>query len=82
MAVGGGATLDKVLGGGLCELRDTEAAGLGLAGACVLWAERMPRAKVLRQERRPVWLDRNEFVVGQAGEVRSSGWGIPARKEF
>lgn len=79
---GRGARLDEELNGGLCELHDAGAAGLGLVGARVLWAERKSRAMVLRQERRPVWLDCNEFVVGQAGEVRSSGWGIPARNEF
>lgn len=68
------ATLDGELSGGLCELHDEESEHSR--------AERMSRAKVLRQARRSALLDCDELGGGESAEVRSSGWGLLARAEF
>ena len=64
---------------GLCELHDEEATMLRSTWRVSALGRENVKCKVLGQERRPVWLDYNEFVVGvqsmsvvgEAGEVRS-----------
>ena len=56
---------------GLCELHDEEATMLRSTWRVSALGRENVKCKVLGQERRPVWLDYNEFVVREAREVRS-----------
>ena len=79
MTVGVRGKTHRDLEEGLCELHDEEATVLRSTWRVSAQGRENVKCKVPGQERRPVWLDYNEFVVREAGEVRSCGWKVPAR---
>jgi len=79
MTVGVRGKTHRDLEEGLCKLHDEETTLLRSTWRVSALGRENVKCKVPGQERRPGWLDYNEFVVRQAGEVRSYGWKVPAR---